>query len=132
MRTLKRLPEVKAAVAQADMPGEWTEQVTVQGNAHVIGQYTEQSPRWAKGMQEEYGLAATFLNSTIPQERPLLICFSYHSARMLGLLTLPDQDSQWTPTTRRLLNGAGSKNVIHASSNEDKCQPSITIGKSWT
>ena len=128
MRTLKRLAEVKAAVAQADMPGEWTEQVTEQ----VIGHYTEQSPRWAKGMQEEYGLAATFLNSTIPQERSLFICFSYYSTRMSSLLTLPDQDIQWTPKTQRLMNGADSKNVAHASSNEDKCQSSITTGRSWT
>ena len=132
MRTLKRLAEVKAAVTQADMPGEWTEQVTEQVTAQVIGHYTEQSPRWAKGMQEEYGLAATFLNSTIPQERTLFICFSYHSTRMSSLLTLPDQDIQWTPKTQRLLNEADSKNVAHASSNEDKCQSNITTGRSWT
>lgn len=126
MKTMKRIAEVKAAVAQADMPGEWTEQ----GTAQVIDQFTEQSPRWTKGMQEEYGLAAIFLKLTIPQERPLFICFSWHFARMTSLLTLPDQDSRWIPTTQQLLNGAGFKNVLYASSNEDKRQPSITTGRS--
>lgn len=132
MRTKKRLAEVKAAVAQADMPGEWTEQVTEQVTAQVIDQYTEQSPGWTKGIQEEYGPAAIVLNLTIPQKRPLFICFSYHFARMTSLLALPDQDSRWMPKTQQLLNGAGSKNVFHSSSNEDKSQPSITAGRSWT
>ena len=35
MRTLKRLAEVKAAVTQADMPGEWTEQVTEQATGQL-------------------------------------------------------------------------------------------------
>lgn len=128
MRAMKRIAEVKAAVAQADMLGEWTEQ----GTAQVIDQYTEQSPRWTKGLKEEYGLAAIFLNLTIPQERPLFVCFSWHFARMTSLLTLPDQDRRWMPTTQQLLNGAHSRNVFHASSSEDKRQPSITTGRSWT
>jgi len=132
MRTTKRLAEVKAPVAQADMPGEWTEQVTEQVTAQVIDQYTEQSPRWTKGIQKEYGLAAIVLNLTIPQKRTLFICYSCHFARMTNLLALPDRDSRWIPTTQQLLNGAGSKNVFHASSNEDKRQPSITAGRSWT
>lgn len=132
MRTTKRLAEVKAAVAQAGMPGEWTEQVTEQGTAQVIGQYSEQSPRWSKGMQKEYGLAAVFLNLTTPQERPFSICFSCHFARMTNLSTLPDQDSRWMPTAQQPPNGAGSINVLHASSNEGRCQPSITAGRSWT
>jgi hypothetical protein len=125
---MKRIPEVKAAVAQADMPGEWTEQ----GTAQVIDQYTEQSPRWTKGLQEEYVLAAILVNLTTPQEQPLLICFSLYFARMTSLLPLPDQDSRWMPTTQQLLNGAGSMNVFHASSSDGKRQPSITTVRSWT
>lgn len=128
MRTMKRIAEVKAAVAQADMPGEWTEQ----GTAQIIDQYTEQSPRWTKGLQEECALAAIFLNLTAPQERPLYICFGLHSARMTSLLTLTGQDTRWIPTTQHLLNGAGSKNVFHAFSSDGKRQPSITTGRSWT
>jgi hypothetical protein len=132
MRTTKRLAEVKAPVAQADMPGEWTEQVTEHVTAQVIDQYTEQSPRWTKGIQEEYVLAAIALNITIPQKRSLFICFGCHFARMTSLLALPDQDSRWILKTQQPLNGEGSKNVFHASSNENKRQPSITAGRSWT